>query len=166
MRARLRLPAVLVLATLAAPCRELIGQDDSGWRMSFTPYAWIAGITGTVGFAGGAADVDLNAGDIIDKVDISVMFLLEARRERWILRLDAMPKPADAADALALAITHIWRGGAQARIDAAVATWHRTSLWSSSRRLGVRLPHSWVRVRGHTWKPAGQRNCVREASGP
>jgi crossover junction endodeoxyribonuclease RuvC len=38
-----------------------------------------------------------------------------------ILRLDAMPKPADAADALALAITHIWRGGAQARIDAAVA---------------------------------------------
>lgn len=38
-----------------------------------------------------------------------------------ILRLDAAPKPADAADALALAITHIWRGGAQARIDAAVA---------------------------------------------
>ena len=37
-----------------------------------------------------------------------------------ILRLDAVPKPADAADALALAITHIWRGGAQARIDAAV----------------------------------------------
>lgn len=38
-----------------------------------------------------------------------------------ILRLEAMPKPADAADALALAITHIWRGGAQARIDAALA---------------------------------------------
>jgi crossover junction endodeoxyribonuclease RuvC len=38
-----------------------------------------------------------------------------------ILRLDATPKPADAADALALAITHIWRGGAQARVDAALA---------------------------------------------
>lgn len=38
-----------------------------------------------------------------------------------ILRLDAPPKPADAADALALAITHIWRGGAQARLDEAVA---------------------------------------------
>lgn len=38
-----------------------------------------------------------------------------------ILRLDALPKPADAADALALAITHIWRGGAQARLDAALA---------------------------------------------
>src|SRR3569623_2168160 len=32
-----------------------------------------------------------------------------------ILRLDAPPKPADAAAALALANTHIWRGGAQAR---------------------------------------------------
>ena len=38
-----------------------------------------------------------------------------------ILRLDATPKPADAADVLALAITHVWRGGAQARIDAALA---------------------------------------------
>lgn len=38
-----------------------------------------------------------------------------------ILRLDSPPKPADAADALALAITHIWRGGAQARLDAALA---------------------------------------------
>jgi len=37
-----------------------------------------------------------------------------------LLRLDAVPKPADSADALALAICHIWRGGAQARIDQAV----------------------------------------------
>ncbi len=39
-----------------------------------------------------------------------------------ILRLSELPKPADAADALALAITHVWRGGAQSRIDAALAT--------------------------------------------
>ena len=38
-----------------------------------------------------------------------------------LLRLDAPPKPADAADALALAICHIWRGSAQSRIDAALA---------------------------------------------
>ncbi|MGH3647052.1 MAG: crossover junction endodeoxyribonuclease RuvC [Micromonosporaceae bacterium] len=37
-----------------------------------------------------------------------------------LLRLDAAPKPADAADALALAICHVWRGAAQARITAAV----------------------------------------------
>ncbi len=38
-----------------------------------------------------------------------------------VLRLTAPPRPADAADALALAICHIWRGQSQARIEAAVA---------------------------------------------
>jgi crossover junction endodeoxyribonuclease RuvC len=38
-----------------------------------------------------------------------------------LLRLPEPPRPADAADALALAICHVWRGGAQARLDAAVA---------------------------------------------
>jgi len=37
-----------------------------------------------------------------------------------LLRLPAPPTPADAADALALAICHLWRGPAQARLAAAV----------------------------------------------
>ncbi|WP_293784950.1 crossover junction endodeoxyribonuclease RuvC [uncultured Aeromicrobium sp.] len=38
-----------------------------------------------------------------------------------LLRLGQAPKPADAADALALAICQIWRGAAQDRLAAAVA---------------------------------------------
>jgi crossover junction endodeoxyribonuclease RuvC len=38
-----------------------------------------------------------------------------------LLRLDSAPRPADAADALALAICHVWRGGAQARLAEAAA---------------------------------------------
>jgi crossover junction endodeoxyribonuclease RuvC len=38
-----------------------------------------------------------------------------------LLRLSETPRPADAADALALAICHLWRGAAQARLVAAVA---------------------------------------------
>ncbi|HNA98465.1 MAG TPA: crossover junction endodeoxyribonuclease RuvC [Marmoricola sp.] len=37
-----------------------------------------------------------------------------------LLRLDSPPKPADAADALALAICHIWRGAAQDRLQTAL----------------------------------------------
>lgn len=37
-----------------------------------------------------------------------------------VLRLDAPVRPADAADALALAITEIWRGGAELRLRTAV----------------------------------------------
>jgi crossover junction endodeoxyribonuclease RuvC len=38
-----------------------------------------------------------------------------------LLRLSERPTPADAADALALAICHVWRGAAQARLAEAVA---------------------------------------------
>ena len=51
-----------------------------------------------------------------------------------ILRLDRRPTPADAADALALAICHVWRGGAQDRLDRAVAAQHREA---SARRAKV-----------------------------
>jgi crossover junction endodeoxyribonuclease RuvC len=37
-----------------------------------------------------------------------------------LLRLTVAPRPADAADALALAICHVWRGGTRDRIQAAL----------------------------------------------
>jgi crossover junction endodeoxyribonuclease RuvC len=37
-----------------------------------------------------------------------------------ILRAESIPGPADAADALALAICHVWRGGTTARLNAAM----------------------------------------------
>jgi crossover junction endodeoxyribonuclease RuvC len=39
-----------------------------------------------------------------------------------LLRLPEPPRPADAADALALAICHVWRGGTRAKIAAAART--------------------------------------------
>ncbi|TQN31244.1 Holliday junction endonuclease RuvC [Haloactinospora alba] len=42
-----------------------------------------------------------------------------------LLALEAAPKPADAADAAALAMCHIWRGGAQDRIARAQQEFHR-----------------------------------------
>ncbi|MGK5451295.1 crossover junction endodeoxyribonuclease RuvC [Streptomyces radiopugnans] len=47
-----------------------------------------------------------------DKVQVGAMVTR-------LLRLDAPPKPADAADALALAICHIWRAPAQDRLQQA-----------------------------------------------
>ena len=42
-----------------------------------------------------------------------------------LLKLTEAPKPADAADALALAICQLWRGGAQAKLVAAPGRAHR-----------------------------------------
>ena len=49
-----------------------------------------------------------------DKAQVSTMVVR-------LLRLTETPTPADATDALALAMCHLWRGGATARIGAAMA---------------------------------------------
>src|SRR6266403_629774 len=67
--------------------------------------------------------------------DIAARLLaLEAGIEEWLtahqpdamavelLRMDAPPRPADTADALALAICHLWRGGMQRRLAAAAGS--------------------------------------------
>ena len=49
-----------------------------------------------------------------------------------LLRLPAAPTPADAADALALALCHIWRGPAVDRLASAVAAQRAQQLQSGS----------------------------------
>jgi crossover junction endodeoxyribonuclease RuvC len=49
-----------------------------------------------------------------DKAQVTAMVMR-------LLRMADPPRPADTADALALAICHLWRGGAQARLAAAAA---------------------------------------------
>ncbi|MBU6254851.1 MAG: crossover junction endodeoxyribonuclease RuvC [Actinomycetales bacterium] len=44
-----------------------------------------------------------------------------AQMVQKILRLDSVPKPVDATDALALAICHIWRGAGTTRLATAAA---------------------------------------------
>jgi crossover junction endodeoxyribonuclease RuvC len=51
-----------------------------------------------------------------------------------LLRLEAPPRPADAADALALAICHLWRGGARSRLEAAAASAARARPETNLRR--------------------------------
>lgn len=54
-----------------------------------------------------------------------------------VLRLDELPRPADAADALALALCHAWRG-APASVDASPALTPAQRAWADAERLSRR----------------------------
>ena len=56
-----------------------------------------------------------------DKAQVTAMVMR-------LLRMDVPPRPADAADALALAICHLWRGTVRDRLAAAVAASSRPGL--------------------------------------
>ncbi|MFD3665458.1 crossover junction endodeoxyribonuclease RuvC [Streptomyces sp. NPDC058659] len=64
-----------------------------------------------------------------------------------LLRLSAPPKPADAADALALAICHIWRAPAQNRLQQAVA---QNRLQQAVAKHQATAPHQTSAVKGRT----------------
>jgi crossover junction endodeoxyribonuclease RuvC len=55
-----------------------------------------------------------------------------------ILGLDIAPRPADAADALALAICQVWRGAAQDRLQMAVAAQRAQRQAAQEQRAGSR----------------------------
>ncbi|NDU72667.1 crossover junction endodeoxyribonuclease RuvC [Actinomadura sp. DSM 109109] len=55
-----------------------------------------------------------------------------------LLALETAPKPADAADALALAICHVWRGGAQRRLASARQTRIEEAARAERERLAAR----------------------------
>ncbi|HEU4349941.1 MAG TPA: crossover junction endodeoxyribonuclease RuvC [Actinoplanes sp.] len=53
-----------------------------------------------------------------------------------LLGMDAPPRPADAADALALAICHVWRGGTRARMAAAASSARRARIHQAAATRG------------------------------
>jgi crossover junction endodeoxyribonuclease RuvC len=70
-----------------------------------------------------------------DKAQVTMMVMR-------LLRMTDPPKPADTADALALAICHLWRGGAQSRLAAAVATARAENGAQSAAARAARLANS------------------------
>ena len=89
-----------VTGTAQASGLALVAASRRGIRVgTHTPSEVKAAITGS-----GTAD----------KAQVTTMVMR-------ILRLATKPTPADAADALALAICHIWRGSAVSKLDDAVA---------------------------------------------
>jgi len=78
----------LGLATAA-----VLAEDESAWRYEFTPYAWAAGLDGTIGFSDRRADgikVDQSFSDIMDRLDLGLMGAFEARNGRWAMLLDGV----------------------------------------------------------------------------
>ena len=91
-----------------------------------------------------------------------------------VLGLDERPTPADAADALALAICHVWRGGAASRLAGAVTDTRTAEALDAARRRQQAAPNRWQqavaehRAQGggsaHPAVAAARRQAVRRGT--
>lgn len=64
--------------------------DGDRWHYRITPYAWGAGLDGTVGKFGRRAEIDKSFGDVLHDLDFGAMVGFEARRGRVGLLADFM----------------------------------------------------------------------------
>jgi crossover junction endodeoxyribonuclease RuvC len=112
--------------------RRLVAIEETidGWIARYRPTAVaiervfaqhnVQTVMGTAQAAGVAMLVAITGSGRASKEQVGAMVTR-------ILKLDDVPQPADAADALALAICHVWRGSTTARLNKAVeAAAHHT----------------------------------------
>ena len=59
--------------------------DGGDWEFSLGMFGWLTSVEGDVGPAGSVAPVDVEFGDILDALDMTILANLEVRRGRWFL---------------------------------------------------------------------------------
>jgi hypothetical protein len=64
--------------------------DNNYWRLSISPYLWLAGMDGTGGLAGRGVEVHQSFGDILRHLKVGAMALSEVRRKRVGLIVDLL----------------------------------------------------------------------------
>lgn len=70
------------------PIQDAPPVADDSWQFTLSPYAWAAGLNGSVGVGNVVSEVDLSFSDILDNFDIGAMMHFEARKGRWAFLFD------------------------------------------------------------------------------
>lgn len=61
---------------------------SGGWEVTVSPYVWATAIDGEVQARGATVDVDSDFGDIVEKLNLGLMGLVEVRRDRFVALFD------------------------------------------------------------------------------
>lgn len=95
--------ATIAFALLAwsarAPGQAL---SDNRWHYSATPYVWLVGLDGGVGVGRLDTDVDLRPSDVLKHLQFGFMVAGQARRNAYLVGLDAIYAKLGAARAVAV----------------------------------------------------------------
>jgi hypothetical protein len=75
---------------------DAIAQDEKDqWQFAIAPYVWLPAVNGTFKYgippgAGGSPEVEVDADDILDRLDLALMISGEVRKGRWAAFTDFM----------------------------------------------------------------------------
>lgn len=153
MKALLLLPAAAM--ALFGQATTATAGDQTGWQFETTLYGWYAGMDGTIispGPAGAEGDLEVDASDILDNLQMAFMGTLEARHDKWAIITDLVylnmsddattslklgPAPGRPVNATVDLDFTSWIVNAGISYDLAEGDWGRLGLIGGARYLSV-----------------------------
>lgn len=78
----------LVGAVRAAGAQQTV--EDEGWQFRVTPYLFLAGLDGKIGVQSITVDIDAPFGKILEHLDVGLMAVAVAKKDRWSFGIDGM----------------------------------------------------------------------------
>jgi hypothetical protein len=80
--------AILIIYSLFFAIDAIAQDEKDQWQFAITPYLWLPSVNGTFKYdippgAGGSPEVEIDADDILERLDLALMISGEARKGRW-----------------------------------------------------------------------------------
>ena len=97
VRSRLSAPVKAAARTLAVTLMSLplhaVAQPVDQWTFSLTPYLWLPSLDAKLRYGppppgGASANVEIDTGDILERLNFVLMLQGEARKDRWLIGSD------------------------------------------------------------------------------
>lgn len=76
---------MMALAAVLAATGARAAEEESGWKFEVTPYAWLAGMEGTLTVGGRDVDFDKSFSDLFDATEVAGSLRLGAEYDRFLV---------------------------------------------------------------------------------
>lgn len=122
-----------VLLTGAAQAQTVPNANDPGWRFSLTPYLWLPNVSGELRYGpsnGAAANVDMDAKNIVDSLKFGLTFGAEARYGRFTLATDLLYLDLGNSSSQVRSVDFGAAGRVQATANLGTQTSFSSTLWT------------------------------------
>ncbi len=141
-RRYLAVAAVLMIYSLFFAIDAIAQDEKDQWQFAITPYIWLPALEGTFKYgippgAGGSPEVEVDASDILDSLDLALMIAGEVRKGRWAVFTDFMYIDFSNEDSEVKSIDVTGRLPVSSSIDAGTDSSLKGALWTLGGSYGV-----------------------------
>jgi hypothetical protein len=126
---------ILIIIGLFFSIDAAAEEEKDKWQFAIEPYLWLPNVNGTLKFgpppgASGGPEVEIDASDILERLNIAFMFTAEARKGRWSIVTDVMYMDFDGEGSKIKSIDATDRIPVSSTIDAGTETALKGTIWS------------------------------------